>query len=105
MTEARKQKDREKCMRYYYRHREALLEKRRQKQMEDPEYHAKQAAKEAEKAEREARAIEREIAKAIERATERVFMKLKRDADWRTKREEEKETRRRLKASQVGISV
>lgn len=28
--------------RYYYRHREEILEKRRQKRLQDPEYQAKQ---------------------------------------------------------------
>jgi hypothetical protein len=32
--------------RYYYRHREELLEKRRLKRLQDPEYQAKQKAKE-----------------------------------------------------------
>lgn len=32
--------------RYYYRHREEILERKRQKRLEDPEYQAKQKAKE-----------------------------------------------------------
>jgi hypothetical protein len=45
-----------KCNRYYYRHREDILEKKRQKRLEDPEYQAKQKAKEdAKKAKEEAK--------------------------------------------------
>lgn len=44
--------------RYYYRHREEILEKRRQKRLEDPEYQAKQKEKEeAKKAKQEAKLI------------------------------------------------
>ena len=32
--------------RYYYRHREEILERKRQKRLEDPEYQAKKKAKE-----------------------------------------------------------
>lgn len=47
-----------KCNRYYYRHREDILEKKRQKRLEDPEYQAKQKAKEdAKKAKQEAKLI------------------------------------------------
>ena len=47
-----------KCNRYYYRHREEILEKKRQKRLEDPEYQAKQKAKEeAKKAKEEAKLI------------------------------------------------
>ncbi len=35
-----------KANRYYYKNREAILEKKRQKRLEDPEYIAKQKARE-----------------------------------------------------------
>jgi hypothetical protein len=39
--------------RYYYRHREEILEKKRQKRLEDPEYKAKYEERQKKKAERE----------------------------------------------------
>ena len=36
-----------KTIRYYYRHREEILEQRRQKRLEDPEYQAKRVKEEA----------------------------------------------------------
>lgn len=44
--------------RYYYKHREEILEKKRQQRLEDPEYQAKQKAKEeAKKAKEEAKLL------------------------------------------------
>jgi hypothetical protein len=43
--------------RYYYRNREDILEKRRQKRLEDPEYQAKQKEKEEAKKKREEAAL------------------------------------------------
>jgi len=42
-----------KEMKYYYRHREEILEKKRQKRLEDPEYQAKYEERQRKKAERE----------------------------------------------------
>ena len=42
-----------KEMKYYYRHREEILEKKREKRLEDPEYQAKQNAKEEKKMQKE----------------------------------------------------
>lgn len=62
-----------KCNRYYYRHREDILEKKRQKRLEDPEYQAKQKAKEdAKKAKQEAKLREKE-----ERGREKAKKKAK----------------------------
>jgi hypothetical protein len=55
--------------RYYYRHREELLEKRRLKLLEDPEYQAKLKEREEKKKQREElekkRAEKRELRKKI----------------------------------------
>jgi len=61
--------------RYYYRHREEILEKKRQKRLEDPEYQAKQKAKEeAKKAKEEAKKQQnKEVAK--EKSRERAKKK------------------------------
>jgi hypothetical protein len=60
-----------KCNRYYYRHREDILEKKRQKRLEDPEYQAKQKAKEdAKKAKEEEKQRQKE-----ERGRERAKKK------------------------------
>ena len=53
--------------RYYYRHREEILERKRQKKLEDPEYVAKCEERQRKKAEREElekkRAEKRELRK------------------------------------------
>ena len=40
--------------RYYYKHREEILERKRQKKLEDPEYQAKYEERQRKKAERDA---------------------------------------------------
>jgi hypothetical protein len=69
------QKNSKKGLRYYYRHREEILEKIRQKRLEDPECAAKQAAREAKrqaeaeaKQQREAAKQQREAARAAKEA-------------------------------------
>jgi len=42
-----------KEIKYYYRHREEILEKKREKRLEDPEYKAKYEERQRKKAERE----------------------------------------------------
>jgi hypothetical protein len=61
--------------RYYYRHREDILERKKQKRLEDPEYQAKQLAKEeAKKAKEEEKKLKmKEIAK--EKSRERAKKK------------------------------
>ncbi len=57
-TEEQKLPKNNKCNRYYYRHREDILEKKRLARLEDPEYQAKQLAKEeAKKAKEEAKLL------------------------------------------------
>ena len=72
-----------KGIKYYYRHREEILEKRMQKKMEDPEYQAKQVAKEEAK-----KAKEEEVKKAKE---EKRILKLKEKEEQRKLKEEIKE--------------
>ena len=57
--------------RYYYRNREQILEKRRQKKLEDPDYQAKLQAKEEAKKARE----EERVAKKKEIAREKAKKK------------------------------
>jgi hypothetical protein len=87
-----KRRNNEKCLRYYYKHRVELQEKRRQKLMEDPEYVAKQEAKRVAKEEKERKRAEREAAK---------LAKAEREAQAKAEREE----RRRQKAARVGLTV
>ncbi len=65
-----------KASRYYYRHREQVLERRKQKKLEDPEYQAKiQAKEEAKKAkEAEKKAAKEQVkqAKEIEKEVKRA---------------------------------
>ena len=65
-----------KEVKYYYRHREEILEKKRLKKLQDPEYQAKQKAKEdAKKAKEDAKKQAKEEAKkmkSIERAKKKA---------------------------------
>ena len=92
--EAVKQRKNEKGLRYYYRHREELQEKRRQKLMADPEYVAKQEAKRLAKEEKERKRAEEKAAKEAQR----LAVKAEREARVKAEREE----RRRQKAARVG---
>ena len=51
--------------RYYYKHREEILARRKEKKLEDPEYQAKQEEKQRKKAERDALEQERVLKKEI----------------------------------------
>jgi hypothetical protein len=63
-----KQPKNPKSSRYYYRHRERILEERQKKKLEDPEYLAKKKAREdAKKAREEARMEDKEKAKELKR--------------------------------------
>ena len=57
-----------KTLRYYYRHREEILEKKRQKRLEDPEYAARAKAREEGKRKREEERRAREAAR-VEKAS------------------------------------
>jgi hypothetical protein len=97
------QKNSKKGLRYYYRHREEILEKIRQKRLEDPECAAKQAAREARRqAEAEAKAEAKRQAQE-----QRDALKRERDAV-RAAKEAAKEAamaeRRRAKAAALGLS-
>jgi hypothetical protein len=61
--------------RYYYRHREEILEKRRQKKLEDPEYQAKQKEKEEKKRLKEEEKKKENKLKVLERSRERAKIK------------------------------
>ena len=63
-----------KEMKYYYRHREEILDKRKQKRLEDPEYQAKQKEKEEKKKKKE----EEKKEKLKEKGRERAKMKAER---------------------------
>jgi len=54
--------------RYYYNHREEILNKRKQKRMEDPEYQIKQKEKEEKKKQKEEEKKEKIKEKGRERA-------------------------------------
>ena len=56
-----------KSMKYYYLHREEILEKRRAKKLEDPEFKAKQEEKARIRAEKEAEAERRKAEKEAKR--------------------------------------
>jgi alpha-galactosidase/6-phospho-beta-glucosidase family protein len=83
------QKKRDKCMRYYYRHREEIIEKNRQKRLADPVYVAKMAAKEAAREEKR-RVQEQKEAERMQREAEK-----KQQEEEKVK---EREERRRARA-------
>lgn len=56
-----------KEVRYYYRNREEILEKRRLKKLEDPEYKAKVKDRESKKAEREALEQEKSLKRELKK--------------------------------------
>ena len=60
-------KNTNKCMKYYYLHREEILEKRRLKKLEDPDYKAKLEEKEKAKAEKAAEAERRKVERKLKR--------------------------------------
>lgn len=94
--------------RYYYRHREEILARQKQKKMEDPEFAARCQAREQSKAEREQKAAEREEKRKQEEELRRQKEEQKQEKD-RIKREktEEKanaiEQRRLQKATLLGV--
>lgn len=59
--------------RYYYRHREEILEKKRQKRLEDPEIQAKLKAKEDERQRKKAEREELERKRAEKRELRKKF--------------------------------
>lgn len=99
-----------KGIRYYYKHREEILEKRRQQLLQDPEYQAKiQAREEANKRKEEARKAREEAKKLKEEARKAKELEIenKRKAKEEAKRakEEEIENKRRLKAERLGVQI
>lgn len=63
-----------KLTRYYYKHREEILEKKKQKRQENPEYQAKQQEKEEAKKQKEIEKQQNKL-KAQERSRERAKAK------------------------------
>lgn len=94
--------------RYYYRHREEILARQKLKKMEDPEFAARQLAREQLKAEKERKAAEKEAKRKQEEELRRQKEEQKQEND-RLKREkaEEKakaiEQRRLFKATLLGV--
>ena len=94
--------------RYYYRHREEILARQKQRKMEDPEFAARCQAREQSKAEKEQKAAEREEKRKQEEDLRRQKETQKQEKD-RLKREmvEEKaravEQKRLLKATLLGV--
>ena len=78
-------KNTNKCMKYYYLHREEILEKRRLKKLEDPDYKAKLEEKEKAKAEK---AAEKALERAAKKAAEKALKDEKRNAEKELKRKE-----------------
>jgi hypothetical protein len=73
--------------RYYYRHREEILARQKLKKMEDPEFAARQLAREQLKAEKERKAAEKEEKRKQEE-------ELKLDREYIQQQQKEEELRR-----------
>ena len=86
-----------KALRYYYKHREEVLERRRQKLMEDPEYVAKKAARESKK---QAQEEAKNVAKQAREAMKEAVKKERED-----KKETDKENKRREMAKRLGLEI
>ena len=87
-----------KGLRYYYKHRDELSAARRERLIQDPEYQAKQAAKE------EVKRVKEEAKRAKEEAKERA--KEEKEAQQKAKEEEAqriREEKRKKKAQLLGI--
>jgi hypothetical protein len=72
-------------MKYYYLHCEEILEKRRLKKLEDPDYKAKLEEKEKARAEK---AAEKALERAAKKAGEKALKDEKRNAEKELKRKE-----------------
>jgi Zn-dependent M32 family carboxypeptidase len=99
-----------KGIRYYYKNREAILEKRKQQLLQDPEYQAKLLAREQAKQEKEeARKNREELKKQREEARkakeEEMESKRRAKAEAKKLKEEEIEKKRRLKAERLGVQI
>jgi len=100
-----------KSNRYYYRHREEILEKKRLQRMENPEYRAKLEAKKAEKkAADDARIAKEEIKKAklaekLTKVVEREQQRIAKVREREIAEEAKKEERRRAKATELGVAI
>jgi flagellar biosynthesis/type III secretory pathway protein FliH len=81
--------------RYYYRHREEILERKKQKRLEDPEYQAKQKAKEDSK-----RAKEEEKLKKLKEKEEAIKSS---EAERKKQKEERGRERAKKKAELLGV--
>jgi hypothetical protein len=80
---------------YYYTHREQILERKKQKRLEDPEYQAKQLAKEkAKKAKEEAKLLKLKEKEEAIKSSEETRIKQK---------EERARERAKKKAELLGI--
>jgi len=84
--------------RYYYRHREEILARQKQKKMEDPEFAARCQAREQSKAEREQKAAEREEKRKQEEELRRQKEEKRQLQEEQLKqKEEQKQEKDRLK--------
>jgi len=91
-----------KASRFYYRHREEILERRRARREANPEYVERQRQREEERVEvrrrKEAEVMERARLREVEKEERRV----KREAEKAAKREAERDAKREEKARRLG---
>ena len=93
-----------KNTRFYYRHREEIAAARKERLMADPEYVAKQEAKEVARAQKEASKEAATVAKALARQKATEERQKAREEEKQKAKEELKKQKRDLKAKLVGAS-
>jgi hypothetical protein len=106
VTLTKEERNRRKCLRYYYRHQAALLEGYRKKREADPEFQRRQEVREAKKAEKAAAALvekEKKEAKAAAKAAAKALKDTTRDVERDAEKQKAKEVRRRIKAEALGL--
>jgi hypothetical protein len=93
-----------KNTRYYYRHREEIAAARKERLMADPEYVAKQAAKEAARVAKEAAREAAAIAKTVTRQKATEERQKAKEEEKQKAKEELKKQKRELKSQLVGAT-
>ena len=92
-----------KASRFYYRHREEILERRREKRKEDPKYVERQRQREDAREDARKRKEEEAMERARQREVSKEERRMKREEEKAAKREEEKAAKREEKARLVGV--
>jgi len=106
VTLTKEERNRRKCLRYYYRHQAVLLEGYRKKREADPEFQRRQEMREAIKAEKAAAALvekEEKEKKAAAKAAAKALKDATHDVEKEAEKRKAKEVRKKIKAEALGL--